>query len=60
MSIEKLEKDLEGVKAAIEQGVANINVLRGQAQGLEHAIKTLKGAGASSEAVEVVAETIEH
>lgn len=55
--IEQLEKDLESVVKAVEQAVANVNILNGQKQGLEHAVKAIKAAAI---ATEKVASVVEH
>ncbi len=51
-----LEKDLANVVSAIEQSLANHNVLIGQKQGLEYVINKMKQ---GAQAVETVATAVE-
>ena len=52
----ELEKDLDIVVKALEQSLANHNVLIGQKQGIEHVIAKIKSSAVS---VEKTAETVE-
>lgn len=53
-----LEKDLEGVVKAIEQSIANHNMLLGQKQGLEHVIAKIKTAAQTVENVASATEAV--
>ena len=56
--IVQLEKDLASIVKAIEQAFANVNVLQGQKQGLEHAIKTIQAAANTTETVANAVEAV--
>ena len=54
--IAQLEKDLAEVVKAIEQAFANVNILQGQKQGLEHALRAIKAAADVTETVTTALE----
>lgn len=54
----ELEKDLDIVVKALEQSLANHNVLIGQKQGIEHVIAKIKSSAQAVEKVADAAETV--
>ncbi len=58
MNIEQFEKDLANVTQAIEQSMANHNVLIGQKQALMHVIDKMKQGAQVVEKVADIAETV--
>lgn len=56
LSLEDIEKDIASVMKAIEQSIANHNILLGQLQGLQHVQGKLKS---TVDCVAGVADTVE-